>query len=222
MNIRKYIDYIDDPKDTFQQYLIKAKTYGFRCIFADLDTFDEASEFLANTGIIVAGAIDFPEGVLSLEEKMKEFKAYAQKGFQEIDYVLNQRAVEQRDYAAIEKEMICISNFCRLHGIKDKAIVEMCKLDNDETAKKEICFIANKAKPAFLKTSTGKSFAGAKLEDVKLMKKILSKEVKIKAAGGIHNYHEARAFIDAGANALGASAGIAIIEGAKQEADIQS
>lgn len=76
--------------------------------------------------------------------------------------------------------------------------------------------IANKAKPAFLKTSTGKSYAGAKLEDVKLMKSILHDDIKIKAAGGIHNYQEAMAFIKAGASVLGASAGIAIVKGETQ------
>ena len=97
--------------------------------------------------------------------------------------------------------------------IKDKVIVEMCKLDGDEEAKRKVCEIALKAKPVYLKTSTGRSFKGADLNDVKLMKSILKDAVKIKAAGGIHNYEEAKAFIDAGASALGASAGIAIVEG---------
>ncbi len=213
MRISKYIDYIDDPEDTFQQYIYKGKYYDFRCIFADLKTYAEAVEYLKDTDVIVAGAIDFPEGTLSLDEKMEMFKAYAKKGFQEIDYVLNQKAVEQRDFAYLEKEMNSIAEFCRTHGIRDKAIVEMCKLDNDEEAKIEICRIANNTKPAFLKTSTGKSFAGAKLEDVKLMKSILHDDIKIKAAGGIHTYQEAMEFIKAGASVLGASAGIAIIKG---------
>ena len=216
MRISKYIDYIDDPEDTFLQYINKGKFYDFRCVFADLETYAVAVEYLKDTSVIIAGAIDFPEGKLSLDEKMKMFKTYAEKGFREIDYVLNQKAVEQKDYLYIEKEMSCIADFCRTHGILVKAIVEMCKLDNDEAAKREICRFANKAKPAFLKTSTGKSYAGAKLEDVKLMKSILHDDIKIKAAGGIHNYQEAMAFIKAGASVLGASAGIAIVKGETQ------
>ena len=131
----------------------------------------------------------------------------------EIDYVLNQKAVESRDFETIEKEMTTIAEFCRKNKIKDKVIVEMCKLDGDEEAKRKVCEIALKAKPVYLKTSTGRSFKGADLNDVKLMKSILKDAVKIKAAGGIHNYEEAKAFIDAGASALGASAGIAIVEG---------
>ena len=201
--INQYIDYIDDPEDTFEEYLEKAKKYKFRCIFADLDHCEEAVTFLEGTDVIVAGAVDFPEGKLS----------YSEKGFAEIDYTLNQQAIERRDFSAIELEMKTISDFCRENDIRDKAIVEMCKLDGDLAAKKEICQIANRAKPAFLKTSTGRSFGGAKLEDVKLMRQMLTADICIKAAGGIHNYEEAKAFIDAGADALGASAGIAIAEG---------
>ena len=112
--------------------------------------------------------------------------------------------------------MTRIADLCRAHGMRDKAIIEMCKLDGDDAAKKEICLIANKAKPAFLKTSTGKSFGGAKIEDVKLMKEYLCEDIKIKAAGGIRTYKEAKALIDAGASVLGASAGIQIVEGEKQ------
>lgn len=213
--INKYIDYIDDPNDTDFQYWEKAKKYDFRCIFADLNNFEEAVTYFKNTTIIVAGAIDFPEGTMPLDEKLAVFAEYADKGFKEIDYTINQAAVENRDFAALEKEMSTIAEFCREQRITDKAIVEMCKLDGDEAAKEEICLIANKARPAFLKTSTGRSFGGAKLADVQLMRRLLDSEIRIKAAGGIHNYAEAKVFIDAGADALGASAGIAIVEGAR-------
>ena len=216
MAVEKYIDYIDDPNDTYEEYLEKAKKYNFRCVFfdgEDLDSYQKGLEILKGTDIVLAGAIDFQEGVMSLEEKMKDFEKMAAMGVPEIDYVLNQKAVESRDFETIEKEMTTIAEFCRKNKIKDKVIVEMCKLDGDEEAKRKVCEIALKAKPVYLKTSTGRSFKGADLNDVKLMKSILKDAVKIKAAGGIHNYEEAKAFIDAGASALGASAGIAIVEG---------
>ena len=216
MAVEKYIDYIDDPNDTYEEYLEKAKKYNFRCVFfdgEDPDSYQKGLEILKGTDIVLAGAIDFPEGVMSLEEKMKDFEKMAAMGVPEIDYVLNQKAVESRDFETIEKEMTTIAEFCRKNKIKDKVIVEMCKLAGDEEAKRKVCEIALKAKPVYLKTSTGRSFKGADLNDVKLMKSILKDAVKIKAAGGIHNYEEAKAFIDAGASALGASAGIAIVEG---------
>ena len=75
MGINSYIDYIDDPNDTFDEYLEKARRYGFRCVFADPETYEHACEMLAGTDVIVAGAIDFPEGALTLEEELPEFRA---------------------------------------------------------------------------------------------------------------------------------------------------
>lgn len=212
--INKYIDYIDAPEDTFEQYVEKGVEYNFRCVFANLDEYEVGRFMLDGTDVILAGAIDFPEGVMTLEEKLAMFERYADRGFTEIDYVLNQRAVEDRDFDAIGREMTAIAEFCRGRGITDKVIVEMCKLDGDDAAKRRVCDIALEARPAFLKTSTGRSFGGAKLADVELMREVLGDAVAIKAAGGIHTYDEARAFIEAGASALGASAGIAIVEGA--------
>lgn len=216
--INKKIDYIDDPNDTFEQYLEKAKKYNFRAIFAKPEKeYDIARNYLKNTDIIIAGAVDFPEGKMNLSEKMARLADYADKKFEEVDYPLNQKNVENRDFLAIEKEMATISSFCKKNGIKDKVIVEMCKLDGDEPAKTKICEIANRVKPAYLKTSTGRSFGGAKIEDVKLMKRTLDPSIKIKAAGGIHTYMQAKQFIDAGASILGASAGIKIIEQEREE-----
>lgn len=211
--INKYIDYIQDPNDTYQTYLEKAKTYNVRCIFAEEDQLEQTRAFLQDSDIIIAGAIDFPEGKMTLDEKLNEFKRYATLGYKEIDYVLNQENIENRNFDAILDELVQVAYFCKQHNIVDKAIVEMCKLD--ETSKEKVCQLANIAKPVFLKTSTGRSFGGATLEDVKLMRKTLDNQIQIKAAGGIRTYQDAKSFVEAGANALGASAAIAIIEGEK-------
>lgn len=208
--IEKYIDYIDDPNDTYEEYADKAMKYQFRCIFARPETITLAKKLTENSNIVIAGAIDFPLGVLTLEEKLEQFQIYAEAGFHEIDYVLNQHHIETEKFDEIYKEMSAIHDFCLKHEIKEKAIVEMCKLD--EKAKLKICQIALEIQPAYLKTNTGKSFAGADLNDVKLMKKILDNKVKIKAAGGIKTYEQAKAFIEAGADLIGASAGIQIVE----------
>ena len=105
MAVEKYIDYIDDPNDTYEEYLEKAKKYNFRCVFfdgEDPDSYQKGLEILKGTDIVLAGAIDFPEGVMSLEEKMKDFEKMAAMGVPEIDYVLNQKAVESRDFETIE------------------------------------------------------------------------------------------------------------------------
>lgn len=211
MNICRYIDYIDDPADTYEEYLQKAKQYRFRCVFANPKCKHIADDYLCNTGILIAGAIDFPLGILTLEEKMKVFWHYADMGFQEIDYVLCQKHVEERQYEKIYEEMRKVHEFCENAGIREKVIVEMCKLDAYPQAKEEICKIALQIRPSFLKTSTGRSWKGADLEDVRLMKKILGDTVAIKAAGGIKTYLQANAFLEAGAAVLGASSAIAIV-----------
>ena len=180
--INKYIDYIDAPEDTFEQYVENALKYNFRCVFANLQEYETGRAMLEGSDIILAGAIDFPQGTMTLEEKLARFEEYAACGFTEIDYVLNQESVENRDFDAIEREMTAIADFCRAHGITEKVIVEMCKLDGDDAAKHRVCEIALEAKPGFLKTSTGRSFGGAKLEDVRLMHEVLGDSVAIKAA----------------------------------------
>lgn len=170
--INKYIDYIDAPEDTFEQYVEKALKYNFRCVFANLQEYETGRAMLEGSDIILAGAIDFPQGTMTLEEKLARFEEYAACGFTEIDYVLNQESVENRDFDAIEREMTAIADFvARMASLK--VIVEMCKLDGDDAAKHRVCVIALEAKPGFLKTSTGRSFGGAKLEDVRLMHEVL-------------------------------------------------
>lgn len=213
-HINKYIDYIQDKNDSFEEYLKKAKTYNVRCIFADEETIDISRKVLKDTDIIIAGDVDFPKGILSLNDKLNDFQKLINLGIYEIDYVLNQSYIETRDFKNIYLEMKTIADFCRIHGVVEKAIVEMCKLDEDSKIK--VCEIAREVKPSFLKTSSGRSYGGATVQDVKLMKSILKEEVNIKAAGGIRNYTFASSLIEAGADVIGASAAIAIIEEEKQ------
>ena len=120
--INKYIDYIDAPEDTFEQYVEKALKYNFRCVFANLQEYETGRAMLEGSDIILAGAIDFPQGTMTLEEKLARFEEYAVCGFTEIDYVLNQESVENRDFDAIEREMTAIADFCRAHDITDKVM----------------------------------------------------------------------------------------------------
>lgn len=210
MEINRYIDYIQDQNDSTFEYLNKAKMMEVRCVFTNMFEAKQVIEYMKETNIIVAAAVDFPLGKCCIEANLKDIENFYNLGVKEIDYVLNQYAIEHRNYDYIEKQMLAISQFCRERGIVDKCIVEMCKLD--EESKIKVCEIAKKVRPKFLKTSTGRSTSGAKLEDVMLMKKILQNDVEIKAAGGIKTFEFAKELVDAGASALGASAAIKIIE----------
>ena len=109
-------------------------------------------------------------------------------------------------------KMVAINpvKICREAGKTSKVIFENCYLTDDE--KRKVAEIAKEVKPDFIKTSTGFGTGGATVEDVKLMKSVVGDEVKVKAAGGIRDLKTALAMIEAGAERLGTSAGVAIVE----------
>lgn len=92
-----------------------------------------------------------------------------------------------------------------------KVIIETCLLSYDE--KVQACQLAKLAGADFVKTSTGFSTGGATIEDVELMREVVGPNMRVKAAGGTRSYKDAKAFIKAGANRIGTSAGVAIMEG---------
>ena len=95
--------------------------------------------------------------------------------------------------------------------LKDSSIIETCLLSYDE--KVQACQLAKLAGADFVKTSTGFSTGGATIEDVELMREVVGPNMGVKAAGGTRSYKDAQAFIKAGANRIGTSAGVAIMEG---------
>lgn len=168
-------------------------------------------DLLEGTKVHVGAAIAFPLGQLTIEEKVQETRAAIQDGADEIDYVLNIGKLKDRDFSFIESEMKWIVGVCREKNVCSKVIFENCYLTKDEIRK--AAEISAKVLPDFIKTSTGFGTGGATLEDVALMKSIVGNLVKIKAAGGIRNWETCAAMIDAGAERIGTSSSIAIING---------
>lgn len=105
-------------------------------------------------------------------------------------------------------------DICHKYHVPCKAIFENCYLTKDEI--KKLAEIAKEVKPDFIKTSTGFGPSGAKVEDVKLMKSVVGDDVKVKAAGGIRSSDDFLAMVRAGADRIGCSAGVKIIEALKQ------
>jgi len=149
-------------------------------------------------------------GQTTLECKIFETKDAIKKGADEIDYVINVAELKNKNYDYIKKEMEEIVKICKEAGKISKVIFENCYLTDDEKVK--VAEIAKEVKPDFIKTSTGFGTGGATVEDVKLMKSVVGDEVKVKAAGGIRDLKTALAMIEAGAERLGTSAGVAIVE----------
>ena len=194
----------------FEKLCDEAKKYNFKMVAINPAQTVRCKKKLEGSPVYVGAAIGFPLGQTTLECKIFETKDAIEKGADEIDYVINVAELKNKNYDYIKKEMEEIVKICREAGKTSKVIFENCYLTDDE--KRKVAEIAKEVKPDFIKTSTGFGTGGATVEDVKLMKSVVGDEVKVKAAGGIRDLKTALAMIEAGAERLGTSAGVAIVE----------
>ena len=194
----------------FTKLCDEARKYNFKMVAINPAQTVRCKEKLKDSLVHVGAAIGFPLGQTTLECKIFETKDAIKKGADEIDYVINVAELKNKNYDYIKKEMEEIVKICKEAGKTSKVIFENCYLTDDEKVK--VAEIAKEVKPDFIKTSTGFGTGGATVEDVKLMKSVVGDEVKVKAAGEIRDLKTALAMIEAGAERLGTSAGVAIVE----------
>ena len=167
--------------------------------------------------------LDFPDltvdGSFPLGAAMPSVKAFeAQEaiaaGAKEIDMVINVGAVKSQEWDLVREDIAAVNK--AKGNARLKVIIETCLLTDEEKVK--ACELSSKAGADFVKTSTGFSKWGAKKEDVSLMRKSIPDTMKVKASGGIRDYESAMEMIAAGAERLGCSSGMAIINGEKSNA----
>ena len=170
----------------------------------------KCKEYLKESDVHVGAAISFPLGQTTIETKVYETKKAIEEGADEIDYVVNIVELKNRNLDYIRKEMEEIVGVCKASHVTSKVIFENCYLTKEE--KEILCKIALEVKPDYIKTSTGFGTSGATVEDVRLMKQMVGEQIKVKAAGGIRDLDTAMAMIEAGAERIGTSAGVKIIE----------
>lgn len=193
----------------------EASDYHFKMVAINQVQSKLCAQLLKGTEVDIGAAIAFPLGQTTIESKCFETKNAIDIGATEIDYVINISELKVGNLKYIEREMSEIVEICRQHNVISKVIFENCYLTNEE--KIALCKIAVKVKPDFIKTSTGFGPSGATIEDVTLMKAQVGDFVKVKAAGGIRNAETFIKMIKAGAERIGTSAGIAIIEEIKKD-----
>ena len=153
--------------------------------------------------VAVCTVIGFPNGYQTTATKVFEAKEACNNGASEIDMVININFVKSGRFDDVYEEIKLIAEAVHAKGAILKVIIETCDLTEDE--KVRLCKIVSDAKADFIKTSTGFGSAGAKVEDIVLMKKNISPEVRIKAAGGIRTEEAAKEMLDNGAIRIGAS-----------------
>ena len=150
----------------------------------------------------ICTVIGFPNGYNTTAAKIFETKDAVENGASEIDMVINNGMVKDRQWDDIAREIAGIKAACL--GRPLKVIIETCLLSDMEKIK--LCQLAAKEEVAYVKTSTGFSTVGATREDVALLRENLPASVKVKASGGIRTLEDGQAYLDQGADRLGASA----------------
>lgn len=150
----------------------------------------------------ICTVIGFPNGYHTTAAKIFETKDAVENGASEIDMVINLGFVKDQDWKALSEEIAAVKAACL--GRPLKVIIETCLLT--ELEKQRLCQIVAKEEAAYLKTSTGFSTGGATREDVALLRANLPETVLVKASGGVRTLEDAQAYLDLGADRLGASA----------------
>ena len=213
MKLNKYIDHTLLKPDASQEQIMnlieEATEHDFASVCVNPTWVAFAAQALKGTDVKVCTVIGFPLGANTPEVKAFEAEDAIQNGADEIDMVINIGALKSQDYELVEKDIRAVVEAAK--GTLVKVIIETCLLTDDEKVK--ACQIAQKAGADFVKTSTGFSTGGATVADVALMRKTVGPDMGVKASGGARSYEDALAFIKAGATRIGASSGVAIMEG---------
>ena len=209
--MNKYIDHTllkpNAQKDQVVKLCEEAKQYDFASVCVNPCWIPLAKELLQGTDVKVCVVIGFPLGAMTTEAKVFEAKDAVEKGAQEVDMVINVGMLKDGCDAYVTEEIRRIKE-----AVGDKVlkvIIETCLLTDEE--KVRACLDAKAAGADFVKTSTGFSTGGATVHDVRLMKETVGDALKVKASGGVRTKETMKEMIEAGAERIGTSSGIALV-----------
>lgn len=212
MKKSKYIDHTllkaDTTVEQIEKLCLEAKENDFASVCVNPYWVSYAAKLLKGTDVKVCTVIGFPLGANTTDTKVFETKDAIENGATEIDMVINIGALKQQDYQQVYHDIEMIREVSQ--DLILKVIIETALLNEEEKIK--ACELALEAKADFVKTSTGFSTAGAMVADVRLMKEVVKDNAKIKASGGIRTKTDFEAMIEAGANRIGTSNGVALIK----------
>ena len=209
--MNKYIDHtLLKPNSTKEQILklcAEAKEYDFKTVCVNPCWIEVCKQELEGTNVGVCTVIGFPLGAMSSKAKAFEAKDAVERGADEVDMVINIGWLKDHEDEKIIEEIKMIKEACDGHTLK--VIIETCLLNEEE--KVRACHDIMAAGGDFVKTSKGFSTSGATLEDVLLLKKTVGDKILVKAAGGVRSHDDLVKMIEAGANRIGTSSGVALL-----------
>ena len=213
-NISSMIDHTllkpDATKEDIKKLCDEAKEYKFFSVCINPQYVRLAKKCLNGSNVKVATVIGFPLGSSTKDVKAFEAQDAINNGADELDMVINIGALKDKEYDTVRDDIKTVVTTAKGKALV-KVIIETCLLGKEE--KIAACKLALEAGADFVKTSTGFSTSGAKIEDIKLMKEVVKDKMGIKASGGIRDTKTALAMIEAGATRIGASSSIAIVKG---------
>ncbi len=193
-----------------EQLCDEALRYRFASVCINPVYVPLAAAKLAESEVRVCTVIGFPLGATTTTAKVCEAEQALRDGATELDMVLQIGALKAGERDRVEGDIAAVASVALERGGLLKVIIEAALLTDEE--KVLACEIAQDGGAGFVKTSTGFAAHGARVDDVRLMRETVEPRIGVKAAGGIHSYEEAVAMIEAGANRIGASAGVQILQ----------
>lgn len=217
MRKEKYIDHTIlkavATKDDVKKLCEEAIKYDFMSVCVNPHFVAYASELLKGTDVLVCTVVGFPLGANTTEVKVFETMDAVKNGADEIDMVINVGEMKNGNYSYVEEEIRRVVEAS--NGKLVKVILETCYLTDEEIKEASLC--AKRAKADFVKTSTGFGSAGATVNAVRIMRETVGPDMGVKASGGVRSKADMEAMINAGANRIGCSAGVQIMEDYKNE-----
>ena len=211
MKLEKYFDHTilkpDATEEEVKKVCQEAREHGFASVCVNEYYTELVHRELNGSGVAVCVVIGFPLGAADSEVKVFEAQRAIEKGADEIDMVINIGALKDGKYDEVRADIAAVKQACKERVLK--VIIETCLLTDEE--KVRACELAVEAGADFVKTSTGFSSGGARVRDVALMHRAVNGKARVKASGGIRDYNTADAMIEAGADRLGTSATVKII-----------
>lgn len=197
-------------RDDIVKVCREAKQYGFASVCVNPYWVSLAASELAGTAVKVCTVVGFPLGATLTSVKIAETSMALDLGAQEIDMVLNVGALRGGDYDAVETEIHVVADLSHSAGALVKVILETALLS--DVQKGVACILAKTAGADFVKTSTGFGPGGATAHDIALMRAAAGPHMGVKASGGIRTLEDFETMVAAGANRIGASAGVKILD----------
>lgn len=217
MEINRMIDHTllksESTREQIKSLCDEALEYNFKSVCINPFWVSYANDILKDSEVSVCTVIGFPLGANTTSMKATEAREAILNGADEVDMVINVGLLKSKEYDLVEEDIKAV-----VEESKDKivkVIIETCLLSDEEIVK--ACEISMKSGADFVKTSTGFNSAGAKAQDVNLMRKTVGDTLGVKASGGIRDLKTAREMIENGASRLGVSAGIEIIKELENE-----